>query len=85
MADRSGAYLFSRIFRLLNEHVQDTQARRKIALEFWKESQSYDFSPDQMDCDDVLMKLGLARQGVDPDYPEEGEIVLYGPDAAPLR
>ena len=80
MADRSSAYLFSRIFSLIDEHVQDAQTRQKLALEFWNESRSYDFSDDQMDCDEVLMKLGLARRDVDPRYPHDGEVVLYGPE-----
>lgn len=80
MADRSSAYLFSRIFRLIDEHVHDAETRKKLALEFWKESGSYDFSPYQMNCDEFLLKLGLARRGVDPDYPEDGEAMLYGPE-----
>lgn len=80
MADRSSAYLFARIFGLIDEHVHDAKTRQKLAFEFWAESRSYDFSPYQMDCDEILMKLGLARRGVDPDYPSEGDTMLYGPE-----
>jgi hypothetical protein len=80
MADRSGAYLFSRIFELIDQHVQDTETRKKLALDFWKEQGSYDFAPYQMDCDEILMKLGLARRGIDPDYPKDGETIIYGPE-----
>ena len=80
MADRSSAYLFARIFELINGHVHDVEARQKLALEFWRESRSYDFSPYQMSCDEILMKLGFARLGVDPDYPKDGETMLYGPE-----
>ncbi len=31
---------------------------------FWDKAQLRDFTPNQMDCDDVLMKLGLARLGL---------------------
>jgi len=74
MADRSSAYLFARIFGLIDEHVHDAEARQKLAREFWSESSGYDFSPYQMDCDEILLKLGLARRCVDPDYPKEGEM-----------
>ncbi len=80
VSDRSSAYLFARIFGLIDQHVHDAKKRRKLALEFWKESREHDFSPYQLGCDKVLMKLGLARRGVDPDYPEEGETTLYGPE-----
>jgi hypothetical protein len=80
MADRSSAYLFSRIFQLIDQHVQDATTRKKLALEFWKEQDSYDFSPYQLECDEILLKLGLARLGVDPDYPKDGETIFYGPE-----
>ena len=79
MSDRSGAYLFARIFGLIDQHVHDAEQRRKLALEFWKESREYDFDPYQLGCDKTLMKLGLARRGVDPDNPQHGETMLYGP------
>jgi hypothetical protein len=82
VADRSSAYLFARIFGLIDQHVHDAETRQKLAREFWRESHAYDFSPYQMSCDEVLMKLGLARRGVDPDYPEDGEATLYGPEVA---
>ena len=81
MADSSSACLFARIFGLIDQHVHDAETRQKLAFEFWRESHTYDFSPYQMSCDEVLMKLGLARRDVDPDRPEDGEITLYGPDS----
>ena len=46
---------------------------------YWKMSREYDFSEYQMEADEALLKLGLARKGVDPDYPEDGDVMLYGP------
>ena len=77
MSDRSGAYLFSRIFKLVDEHVTDEKERKKLAREFWKETRDYDFSYYDLDCDDVLIRLGLAKKGVNPRYPEDGEVTLY--------
>lgn len=75
MADRTSARVFGKAFMLLAEEPFDKQ--RVIDL-LWKETRGFDFSPYQMCCDEALMKLGLARKGVDPDYPSEGETILYG-------
>lgn len=38
----------------------------------------FDFSSCEMQCDEALFKLGLAKRGHDPRYCEEGEqMVLY--------
>lgn len=76
MADRTSAYIFSRVFDLIDEHVPEPK-RREVALEFWRESQNYDFSNSQMECDDVLIRLGLARKGIDPRWPNDGEVTIY--------
>lgn len=80
MADRSSAYLFARIFGLIDEYVHDAEDRQRRALEFWKETREHDFSPYQMGCNELLMKLGLARRGVDPVRPEDGVTMRYGPE-----
>lgn len=43
----------------------------------WDLTGNYDFSPYQIGEDDALVKLGLARRGVDPEHPDEGETLLY--------
>lgn len=82
MSDRTSAHLFGRVFKLIAEYVPPGDARDRLAREFWRETQGYDFSDYQMDADDALFALGLARRGVNPDWPEEGEVVLYGPEEA---
>lgn len=79
MADRSSAYLFGRVFKLIAEHVPEGAGRDELAAEFWREQRDYDFSPYQMNVDETLSSLGLARRGVDPDWPDDGEVWLYGP------
>lgn len=76
MSDRSSAEIFGEVFRMLasDPTVQHTAWAQKI----WKMSDRYDFAPEQMHCEKALQKLGLARSGVDPDYPEDGTVWVYG-------
>ncbi len=78
MADRTGAGLFAAIFCMLAS--EGDIDRRAMAHAFWRLSQEYDFAPYQLYCDDELEKLGLARRGVDPRHPDEGETIVYGPE-----
>lgn len=78
MADRTSAALFAEIFKLLAADAPPTDPKA-LARRFWGMRRGLDFSPYQMYCDEALIKLGLARLGVDPEYPEEGETMLYGP------
>lgn len=75
MADRTSAALFGKIFELLAKNPTDEN--KKIALEIWPFRSEYDFNEYQMDADDSLQILGLAKIGIDPRYPEDGETVLY--------
>lgn len=60
MADRSSAEAFGFFFTIL---AQDPDARAKRqAHQVYKKSSHFDFTADQMDCDDALVKLGLARR-----------------------
>lgn len=70
MSDRTSAALFSDLF----QHLAD--GKPLIASDLWDASKDYDFSPNQMDCDDELVKLGLAR--VDTDENGEECIVYKG-------
>ena len=45
----------------------------------WALRSEYDFSDYQMESDEALIKLGLARRGIDPDYSEDEETTLYDP------
>lgn len=79
MSDRTSAKVFGKMFRACVEmqkefeqlygHKMVVDYSRKFALIAWKLSQEYDFTPDQMGCDDVLIELGLARHSGD-EYDE---------------
>ena len=76
MADRTSAAIFADIFEELAK--DEPIDRIAFAKRMWAASRGYDFSPYQMSCDDALIKLGLARKGIDPKYPEDGETIIYG-------
>lgn len=73
MADRTSAKLFGTIFDLLAKNPTDE--KKAIAKEIWPLHSEYDFSEYQMNCDDSLIKLGLAKEGPDPDSGET--CILY--------
>jgi hypothetical protein len=79
MADRTSAGIFGDVFIYLASQPKSPE-RDAFALEVWCQSQgNYDFSNYQMGADKALIELGLARRGVDPAWPDDGEVVLYGP------
>lgn len=76
MADRTSAALFGSIFDHLAEG-KPSKKDRDFALWLWTQTGDYDFSEYQMDCDESLVKLGLAEKTKD----EAGyETMLYGPE-----
>lgn len=75
MADRTSASIFSQLFVMLAE--EPTDSNKEMANKIYKLSYGYDFHHCQMDCNDELIKLGLAKIGIDPEYPEEGEVIIY--------
>lgn len=77
MADRNSAQIFSVIFTRLGS--DPTEQHITWAHELWKMTLRFDFSEQQLCCEKALEKLGLARRGVDPEYPEDGKTWLYGP------
>jgi hypothetical protein len=58
MADRTSAALFGEIFEMFAESEQPDL---RIVKRLWVMTRGYDFSACQMDVDDALMKLGLAK------------------------
>jgi hypothetical protein len=66
MGDSSGAYLFGMLFDRLAKEPDDDR-RKKLVQFFWKEAGSHDFSDCEMECDDSLVKLGLAKENPDPE------------------
>jgi len=79
VSDRTSASLFAEIFKVIAEHVPPGGERDALGSRMWALTQDYDFSSYQMYADASLLALGLARHGVDPDWPDDGEVVLYGP------
>lgn len=77
MADRNSAEIFGVIFKRLAS--DPTDQHKQWALDFWSFGRCYDFSWDQMHCDSALKILGLARDGVDPKYPDDA-MTFYGPN-----
>lgn len=77
MADRNSAEIFGRLFDYLAFYI-GTVDRKEFAKYLWTISEEYDFSPGQMECDEALLKLGLARK-VKTDKTTSGEIIDYGP------
>ena len=80
MADRTSAGLFRKFFELLAKNP--TEEHKEIAEEIWTMRKEYDFNEYQMEADEYLIKLGLAKMGIDPGcqagiYSDSQEIVLY--------
>jgi len=72
MADRTSAALFGKIFDLLAKNPSDEN--KAIAKEIWPMSCDYDFAPYQMNADESLIKLGLAKMGKLDGEDEDGVI-----------
>lgn len=68
MSGRTSAEIFHEIFRMF---AQEATARDKeYAYKVWRMAWQYDFSWEQMECDEALVRLGLARPGCDEtDFP----------------
>jgi hypothetical protein len=61
MADRNSAGIFGDVFIQLSL-MPASKPRDKMARFMWGERNNYDFSDDQMGCDDALIKLKLAKR-----------------------
>lgn len=78
MADRTSAGLFGRVFELLAKNP--TEEHKQMAKEIYEFTGEYDFSPYQMSADEACLTLGIARMGVNPEYPRDGEVALWPDD-----
>ena len=76
MTDRTSAHTFAQIFRLLAE--DPTDEHKRLAREIWKFSAECDFCGLDMRADDACLALGVARVGIDPDYPEDWQLLWIG-------
>lgn len=75
MSDRTSCEIFAQVLELLARDCSDDH--KVLAREVLKLSLQYDFSPCDMDADDAGIALGIARRGVDPQYPDDGEVTLW--------
>lgn len=75
MSDRNSAIIFSNFFEKLAS--DPTPQHIQWAEELWEDSYKYDFSNCELECDDALIALGLAKKAVHPKYPKDGEITYY--------
>lgn len=75
MTDKNSAQLYGILFEVLAE--DPTEENKALAKIFFDQSDAYAFTHDQMDVDEALITLGLAKREIDPDFPDEGEQVLY--------
>ncbi|WP_126654107.1 hypothetical protein [Chryseobacterium aureum] len=75
MADRTSAEIFGIIFEKLAS--KPTEDNKELAKELFEKCSDYDFSYSQMEIDDSLIILGLAKIGIDERYPEDGECIVY--------
>lgn len=75
MSDKINAELFGILFDVLAQNPNEEN--KTLAKQFFKLSDSYDFSYSQLCADEALITLGLAKRGINPEWPDEGETVLY--------
>lgn len=62
MADRTSAEIFRRFFE---EAARQGEIARPMVEFMWNMTADYDFWVDQMECDDALVTLGLAKRRPD--------------------
>lgn len=58
MSDRTSASIFGQTFEYL---ARKPEQNREHALVFWERAKHYDFHPCQMECNEALVSLGLAK------------------------
>jgi hypothetical protein len=89
MSDRTNAHLFGLLFEALAKHVdtssdadwrpEDDEDVSHLALSLFAMTGEYDFSAYQMECDEALARLGLARPVNEHEENDEYEYVEYPP------
>lgn len=76
MADRTSAGIFAKQFKRLAKNP--TAENKAFALELFNDAMDYDFSWEQMYCDEALAALDLAELVPDKDD-SEISYYIYGP------
>jgi hypothetical protein len=74
MADRTSASIFGQIFMFLADNPDASV--KEVAAFLFQLRRHYDFTCDQMDVDDALLRLGLAHIKKDQDGQE---LFVYAP------
>ena len=72
MGDTNSCEIFANIFARLAKNPTDEN--KTIARETFDDSRRYDFADYEMECDDALIVLGLAKRDV------EGDVTYVGDD-----
>jgi hypothetical protein len=83
MSDRETARVFERIFKKLGS--DPTPQHRSWALELWRDMSCFDFHYSQLSLREELLALDLARFRIDAKYPEDGEVLFFGPPGEDAR
>jgi hypothetical protein len=83
MGDSTSASMFRRVFLNLADGIADAPAmvaeeRKRIASMLWDETSRLDFADYELECDDALITLGIARRVADPEYPDEMKTAYKG-------
>lgn len=71
MADRTSAEVFGAVFDMAADYMPDDEVRGRFVRRLWSLAQHYDFAHEQMECDEALVTLGLARREPDPEQDSE--------------
>ena len=61
MGDNTSAGIFSELFSVLNSTRMDPKVKKQLAEHFLSMSRGYDFATYELEADDLLRKLGLAK------------------------
>lgn len=83
MSDSTSAEIYGRLYTELAKKP-DSKEIVVVAKAMWKRSWEYDFHACDMDADEALIKLGLARKVKHPGSPL-GESVIQYRDAFDIR
>jgi hypothetical protein len=73
MGDSRSPQIFGPIFEDILLYVPPGD-REYLARKYWRMSQDYDFAPCELDVDNALIDLGLARRVV---HPTDGYVMHY--------
>jgi hypothetical protein len=78
MSDQTSAGIFGSIFEYIAKWLPPGEDREEFAEWLWDQSKGYDFSAEDLDCENQLIKLGLAQKqkGVEPG----DRVIVYRDD-----